>query len=413
MTDDLPAPAQPRATASLIGYYSVLATVGLAAALMGPTLPALAAQTRTTLSGISGLFVARSVGYIAGSLLGGRLYDRLPGHRLMGLAGVVMAAGLALMPVTPWAGLLFGVMLVVGAAQAWLDVGSNTLLVWLYGAGVTRYMNGLHFAYGVGAFLAPLIVAQALAWTGGVQGAFWAVAVLSLPPALWLGRRPSPARPRPAAVVQAPAPPVNYRLVALFVMCFFFYVGAEVSYGAWIYTYANATGLADAATGAYLTAAFWGTITLGRLMAIPLAARFRPRTLLALDLAGGLLSIGLAAVWTGEAWVLWVSTLGAGLSLASLFPTLMAFASRRLALTGQITSLFFVGGSLGATALPWLVGQLFEPVGPGVLPALVLASLAAEALAFGVLLVLAPQPTRVPEAAPSSSAPAVIPEPPA
>ena len=48
-------------------------------------LPALAEQTRSTLGQVSILFSARALGYLLGSLLGGRLFDRLPGLSLAGV----------------------------------------------------------------------------------------------------------------------------------------------------------------------------------------------------------------------------------------------------------------------------------------------------------------------------------------
>lgn len=388
---------QRHATGNLVGYYLALAGIGLAASVLGPTLPALAAQTNTTLSGISLLFVAKSSGYLAGSLVVGRLYDRLAGHPIMFGAGLLLAAALALTPLVPWLWVLVAISAALGMAESGIDVGSNTLLVWTYGERVGPYMNGLHFAFGLGAFVAPLIVERAMTWSGGITWAYWVLAVLMLPPALWLVGRPSPAGHRAAET--GPRQPVRYGLVALFVACFFFYVGSEWAFGAWIFSYASASGLsagaargAEAATGAYLTSAFWGALTIGRLAAIPLAARLRPRTILALDLAGSLLSAGLAAVWPDQGWLLWVSAVGTGFFMASFFPTLMSFASRRIALTGRITSLFFIGGSLGGMALPWLIGQLFEPVGPWVVPAVVLAGIALNAAAFLALVVLAPQP---------------------
>jgi fucose permease len=62
--------------------------------------------------------------------------------------------------------------------------------------------------------------------------------------------------------------------------------------------------------------------------------------------------------------VIWAGTLGLGLSMASVFPTAITLAGRRLSLTGQVTGWFLVAGSLGAMSLPWVIGQLFEPVGP-------------------------------------------------
>ena len=75
-----------------IGYYAAFVALGLASASLGPTLPGLALHTQSRLAQISSLFAARSLGYLVGSLLGGRLYDRIPGHPVMALAA--LAAGL-------------------------------------------------------------------------------------------------------------------------------------------------------------------------------------------------------------------------------------------------------------------------------------------------------------------------------
>jgi len=51
--------------------------------------------------------------------------------------------------------------------------------------------------------------------------------------------------------------------------------------------------LADETGAAYLNSAFWGALTIGRLLSIPLAVRFSPKAMLRFDLLGSLLSLGL------------------------------------------------------------------------------------------------------------------------
>ncbi len=58
----------------------------------------------------------------------------------------------------------------------------------------------------------------------------------------------------------------------------FFYVGAEITFGGWVYTYAVTLKLASAAGAAYLTSAFWLAFTVGRLISIPAATRFHAKT---------------------------------------------------------------------------------------------------------------------------------------
>jgi len=163
------------------GYYAAFIALGLFGASMGPTLPYLAQHTGTRLSEISFLFTARAMGYLLGSLISGRLYDRLPGHRVIAGVLLLMAVMMAIVPTVPILWLLAIVLLVLGMGEGGLDVGGNTLLVWVYQDKVSPFMNALHFFFGVGAFISPIIVAQAVLLRGDITAAYWALALLMLP----------------------------------------------------------------------------------------------------------------------------------------------------------------------------------------------------------------------------------------
>ncbi len=350
-------------------YYLAFVILGLAAAATGPTLPGLAAHTRSTIGQISYLFVLRSLGYLTGSFLAGRLYDRVKGHPLMVLVICVLTASMALVPIIPELWLLAAMLLILGTAEGILDVGGNTLLVWLHREKMGPYMNGLHFFFGLGAFLSPIIIAQTVARTGDIYWAYWSLALLMLPSAVWLSRLPSPdSIVKTQATAHRPAMPFLIAMIALFD---FFYVGVEVAYGGWVYTYSTTLGLGSAEVAAYLTSGFWGAMTAGRLLSIPLASRFHPNRILLIDLLLILLSLGLVVAFPGSFAALWAGTLGVGLGAASIFPTVLALAERHMTITAYITSWFFVGSSLGGMTLPWIVGQLFEPVGPHIVMVLI------------------------------------------
>ncbi|MBN1658517.1 MAG: MFS transporter [Anaerolineae bacterium] len=375
-------------------YFAAFVAVGMITAALGPTKGGLAAQAGVDLDAISLLFTASSVGYLAGSFAGGRQYDRIAGHRVMAAALILMAAGLALMPLLPSLWLLVAAWLVVGTAGGALDVGGNTLIVWLHGRRVGPYMNGLHFFFGVGSSIGPLIAAAALAVAGDTTRAYWVLAVLLVPLAAWLIRVPSPdlahesddaeelldrsrrpgGRSRDKVVVV---------LVALFLLL---YVGAEVAFGGWINSYAEALGLATATSAATLTSVFWGGLTAGRLAGIPLAARYRPRTILLADLAGCLLSMGVMLALPSSRVALWGGTIAVGAAMASIFPAAITLAGNRVRITGRITGWFLIGSSIGSMTIPWLIGQLFEPVGPQVTMWIILTTLAADLAVLGLLL---------------------------
>ncbi len=368
-------------------YYAAFIAIGLASAVLGPTLPNLAANTGTVLSEIGFLFTARSLGFMLGSLLGARLYDRLPGHRLMAAAIVVMAFTLALAPVINRIVALTAVLLLAGFAENMVDVGGNTLLVWVHREKVGPYMNGLHFFFGVGAFLSPIVVAQVLLHSEGIAGAYWLLALLILPVSLFIGMLPGPTAVQPPAAVPTTIP-TNRWLIGFIMAFFFLYVGLEVGFGGWVFTYAATLSLVNETAAAYLTAAFWGALTVGRLLSIPITARLRPRMILSLDLAGALVSVGMMIVWSETAVALWLGTIGLGFSFAAIFPTTLSLAERRMSITGQVTGWLFVGASLGGMTLPWFMGYLLENISPITMLRFIFLSLI---LAWGVLRLIVRQ----------------------
>jgi FHS family Na+ dependent glucose MFS transporter 1 len=393
----IPAALGMRADADQIsktaGYYVAFISLGLAGAVLGPTLPSLAGHTNSRLDEISILFVAHSVGYLIGSLIGGRLYDRVPGNPVMATALIFVAVALALAPIAPLLWLLVGVFLFMGLAAGVLDVGGNTLLVWVHGHQVGPFMNGLHFCWGLGAFLSPIIVAQAIAgsgdWSGDFSWAYWIVALLILPAALWVFRLPSPA----AHIVSKDesAEGARYLQITLVSLFLFLCVSAEGAFGGWIFSYVVTLKIAAETAAAYMTSAFWGALTVGRLLAIPIAARVRPRYILLADVLGCLISVVIIMIWPQSEIATWLGALGMGLSMASAFPTTISLAGRHMTITGQATGFFFVGASLGNMGLPWLIGQRFVLDGPPV----VMLSIAIDlALAIGVFFVLIAQFSR-------------------
>ena len=349
--------AQPLQLRQTFGYFAAFVSLGLAAASMGPTLLGLAQRLHAPLSAMSYCLTAGSVGYLLGSYQGGRLYDRVRGHPVMAGMLLVVAAGLFLVPRMPALWLLIAVRLLMGLGQGALDVGGNTLLLWTHGAKVGPYMSSLHFFWGVGAFLSPLIIAQLLLRGAGLEGAYAALAVLMLPPALWLLSQPSPRHPRLAGENE-PIRPARPLLVLLTAGILFLFVAVEVGLGDWIATYAVRVGLGDNATAAYLTSAFWGALTAGRFLSIPLAIRFRPQDLLGADLLGCLLGTGVLLAAPQSAPAVWAGVLIVGVSMASVFPCTVALAGRLMTVTGRVGGWLGVGSSAGGMVLPWIIGQL-------------------------------------------------------
>lgn len=174
--------------------------------------------------------------------------------------------------------------------------------------------------------------------------------------------------------------------VALVITAFIFYVGAEVGFGNWIYTYAITLGLGTATSAAYLTSGYWGIFTLGRLLGIWLAAYLAPKRILFIDLIGSLFSIAIIILFPESLLALWIGTALLGLFMASIFPGIIMLAGERMRITGAITGWFLVGGGIGGMSIPWLIGQAFVKISPQTMPLFVMVSLFINMLAILVFV---------------------------
>jgi len=378
-----PVPARLKPLTATLAYYAAFITFGATVSIGGPALPYLAQHTASRLDQISIIFIASSLGYMLGSQLGGRAYDRFPGHRIQALALLVTSLSAALVPVLHSLWFLVAVLFLLGAVQGALDVGCNTLLTWIHGEKVGPFMNGLHFFFGVGSFLAPLIFARVILAANDIRWAYWFFSLLTLPVAAWFWFLPSP-QIRKKTPEAASGRSIN-GLLLLFVFFFMVYVGLEISYGNWIYTFSTRLHLASESGAAYLTSAFWGAFTVGRLIGIGIASRLRPQIILLNDLAGSLVAFAILLLWPASPLALWTGTIVLGLSIASIFATAMAFAEQRLSLTGVMIGWILVGGGIGGMVFPWLIGQLFERISPRITMPVLLAN---TLIAFGLLLAL-------------------------
>ncbi|MCA9697259.1 MAG: MFS transporter [Myxococcales bacterium] len=345
-------------TRQTAGYFGAHVALGLMSAVLGPTLPALAAHVGSDPEALGLLFMVRALGYMLASLLVGRVYDRRPAHPVMVGALIFIALGLGAVPLMPSRATLVALTLAMGLAQGVLDVGNNMSLSRIHGAGVAPYMNALHCSFGVGALIAPLVVGA----VGDLNWSYWALALAMIPAMSWLAATPSPSLESHESRESADSKSRDsgsQTLVWLLVIWLLFCQGAESTFGGWIYTVAVGAGFSEV-EAARLVAGFWGAFTVGRLLAIPVAARLRPRTLLSLDIVGGVgaIAVLLAVTRPGTApsLVIWAATLGLGVSLASLFPGTLSLVNRRLGLDGAVASKLFVGASVGSMVMPWVAG---------------------------------------------------------
>jgi fucose permease len=144
---------------------------------------------------------------------------------------------------------------------------------------------------------------------------------------------------------------------ALYVCAFaFLLVGIENALSGWIASYVTRLESAQSSYATFYQAAFWAAMLTGRATAPRLLRRFTETHLIAVGISVAacgimliLASLNLGLIITG--------VLVTGLGLAPVFPTTIAIFSQILGTqTARKSSWLFASGSLGSSALPFLVG---------------------------------------------------------
>ena len=366
-------------------YAVCFVALGTGVAALGPLLPLLADNVGVSIGQISFVFTAQNLGYLIGSVGGGRLFDRFKSHRLMVLALLLVIAMLLLIPLSIWFYLLLIVLFFYGLGLGTVDVGGNLNLVWIFKSRVSPYMNGLHFSFGLGGIAAPMIISAVLGWTSGsLNWAMWSLVFFSLPGLAGLILLQSPEH-----VIkddsQQEVNSADRRLIVLLILLFFLTVGIQSGFSGWIFTYVTELQIADNAAAALMTSIFWASLTMGRLLTVPVSKKVPPGKIVLGNCIMTLLVLGLVLIWPFKAWMMWVAAAGLGLATSSIFPTLISFAEARMVMTGKVTGLFFLGSSLGMMFLPMLLGQIFEYIsGYAVMLTLFTAGLLALIIMIGI-----------------------------
>ena len=351
----------PAATRQTTGYFYAFVILGAVISALGPTIDGLASNLGQTATALSFLFSFRAVGYLTGSLGGGYLYEKIRGNRALGFILLFLALILVLTPSFQTTIPLIFALILTGISCGATDVGSNTLLAYTHKKRVGPYLNAMYLFAGLGSFAAPLFLGSvSLEW--GYAG----LSLLILPAAALLLTTPSPQIQKSS---ENQTETILHRdLLIVFALLSFFYIGMEVSFSGWIYTFFLKRFPENPESGYLITSLFWAGITAGRLLAIPLSTRVKEAHLIRAFIWGGISSLAAMLLFPSAVWSVWVGTAGMGFSLSAIFPTTFSFVQKIHPFPPRQNGVVWASGSTGSIILPFLVGRQIGISGPMSMP---------------------------------------------
>jgi fucose permease len=361
----------PQNTHSHRAYFGVFLVVGLSFGLVGPSISLLADQVGVDLASIGLVLVTYGFGYVIGTQIFARGYDRGMGNRLIGSALLISAGCFALVPFVSARLVLALMFLLFGAAVSTSDVGCNTLIVWELRDRVGPRLALMHTMFGVGAIVSPLIVRASDAIRGDAAIAYWfsASAIATVAVIVLAHRAPVD----PHLEKRENETDISKKQIALIVMFFLAYVALEVVFVTWIYTYGVKTGLSKT-EAAILTSTYWIGFMLGRFATVFLARK--SHGILAIQI-GALLNIATCALlYLRFDSLLLPCALIYGIAAAPQFPLMFGFIGNRTSLSGKMTARIVGTAGISSTTLPWLAGQFLERVGVWTFPVFLAATAA-------------------------------------
>lgn len=267
-----------------------------------------------------------------------------------------------------------------------------------WGAEAGPHMQALHFSFAVGAFVAPLLAKMALGNSESkdlpVAGKTNQSVPRSVPTAspasatsalkhhlsaefLWsyvvigtyllfvsvvffgLYLKGSSARDKSKASLQKCVfAKYHYALIALLFIFFFCYVGAEVTYGSYVFTYAKVFVEMKDSEAAAVNSVFWGAFAACRGLAIFFAACLYPGTMIVLSIIGSAAASSCLTFFATHPAMLWAGSAVYGASMATIFPSGISWIEQYTVVQGKSASLFVVGAALGEMCIPAMVGYL-------------------------------------------------------
>lgn len=307
-----------------------------------------------------GLFVALpALGIILSGLGGGLLSSVLGTKRFLVLSLLGLAACLLTISIAPVSSVLMLGALIFGLANGMIETSGNSIIAEIHRGSAARELNRLHLIYGIGAFISPLMVAfifsQGMAW----QVSYVLVALLLVVLAILVITQP--------ALPQTQIDKLDIgKMRTLFLQPIILQVwlgavlllATEQGITGWVTAYLEDINILPMKLASLGLAIFWLSMLFGRYLNTHLPTSISLRMIILAESVSA--AIALLVILTSRNMIVSLMAVAFfGLSMAGLYPNVLAEASERYPGDSSVVSGIFVTGvGLGKLTGPVLIGLI-------------------------------------------------------
>jgi MFS transporter, FHS family, L-fucose permease len=343
------------------------------------------------------------IAFAAFSVAGGMLASRIGKKKLL-LIGLGLNAIACLIPSfqTPTFPVLLGCIFLLGVGTTFLQVAGNPIMRDVSPQGA--YSRNLSLAQGIkglgstaSTYLVTAVTSIALFQTMGWRGTFPLFCVLMLVAfgsvaMLKIEETKSDAPPSIGSSLGLLKEPVFF----LAVLGIFLYVGAEASFGRFLFPTLKVIGVDEATAGKFGPALFFALLTVGRLLGSAILTVMTPRTCFRASAFLGM--VGAAAIMVGSPYLAIGGVIAAGLGFANIWPMLFSITvEEKPERANELSGLMCMAISGGAI-VPLVMGQLVDS-------GMKAMSFVVPAACFAYLFILSLRGGRKPTSTPAASKP--------
>ena len=340
-------------------FYMIF-LVGITVGMLGPSLIAFSQQTNASLRQINWLFLLMPFGFLTGIYVCRHFIEHRIVHVLVLISLFANALCVFLIAFTSSLFLLFGLLFVLAFSQGMLEIVSNVTLLKIYKKNPAPYMNVMHFCFGVGAILSPILVGWNIHLAQNIIYAYTFLAFLAF---LGFGMlffcRLEPIVPAVERARKFNHYPKRRHILITIHLFVFFYLILEAGYASWIYPFMHQTGLMNAAQAGFFVSVFWFLFTVFRLLGAFLTLRYDVLHIMLAHLILVLVGLLLVVFVGASIPILWLANIAIGAGLSVCFPSILSYCESDFRIPAKTVSHFFTAMMLGAALGPLLLGYLF------------------------------------------------------